>query len=417
VLAYHDRSDGGLAVTLVEMAFAGGCGLDVDIAALGGDPRAALFAEELGAVLEVRAGDVDAVIATLGGHGLGGYVHRIGRPVSGHSITLRRGGETLLAADRFVLRAAWSDTTWRLQGLRDDSTCADEEHAARLDADDPGLTASLSFDAADDIAAPFVARGARPRVAILREQGVNGQVEMAAAFTRAGFDAVDVHTTDLIEGRDDLSAYRGVVGCGGFSFGDVLGAGEGWAKSLLYNARARAALEHFLGRADTFALGVCNGCQMFSALREIVPGAELWPRFVRNRSEQFEGRLSLVEIQDSPSLFFRGMAGSRLPVAVAHGEGRVEPTDIPHLAAIEDSGLVAARFVDGRGEVAASYPANPNGSPGGITALTTPDGRATILMPHPERVFRSALMSWHPDGWGEDSPWMRMFRNARVWVG
>jgi phosphoribosylformylglycinamidine synthase len=417
VLAYHDRSDGGLAVTLVEMAFAGGCGLDVDIAALGGDPRAALFAEELGAVLEVRAGDVDAVIATLGGHGLGGHVHRIGRPVSGHSITLRRGGETLLAADRFVLRAAWSDTTWRLQGLRDDSTCADEEHAARLDADDPGLTASLSFDAADDIAAPFVARGARPRVAILREQGVNGQVEMAAAFTRAGFDAVDVHTTDLIEGRDDLSAYRGVVGCGGFSFGDVLGAGEGWAKSLLYNARARAALEHFLGRADTFALGVCNGCQMFSALREIVPGAELWPRFVRNRSEQFEGRLSLVEIQDSPSLFFRGMAGSRLPVAVAHGEGRVEPTDIPHLAAIEDSGLVAARFVDGRGEVAASYPANPNGSPGGITALTTPDGRATILMPHPERVFRSALMSWHPDGWGEDSPWMRMFRNARVWVG
>jgi phosphoribosylformylglycinamidine synthase len=417
VLAYHDRSDGGLAVTLVEMAFAGGCGLDVDIAALGGDPRAALFAEELGAVLEVRAGDVDAVIATLGGHGLGGHVHRIGRPVSGHSITLRRGGETLLAADRFVLRAAWSDTTWRLQGLRDDSTCADEEHAARLDADDPGLTASLSFDAADDIAAPFVARGARPRVAILREQGVNGQVEMAAAFTRAGFDAVDVHTTDLIEGRDDLSAYRGVVGCGGFSFGDVLGAGEGWAKSLLYNARARAALEHFLGRADTFALGVCNGCQMFSALREIVPGAELWPRFVRNRSEQFEGRLSLVEIQDSPSLFFRGMAGSRLPVAVAHGEGRVEPTDIAHLAAIEDSGLVAARFVDGRGEVAASYPANPNGSPGGITALTTPDGRATILMPHPERVFRSALMSWHPDGWGEDSPWMRMFRNARVWVG
>jgi phosphoribosylformylglycinamidine synthase len=417
VLAYHDRSDGGLAVTLVEMAFAGGCGLDVDIAALGGDPRAALFAEELGAVLEVRAGDVDAVIATLGGHGLGGHVHRIGRPVSGHSITLRRGGETLLAADRFVLRAAWSDTTWRLQGLRDDSTCANEEHAARLDADDPGLTASLSFDAADDIAAPFVARGARPRVAILREQGVNGQVEMAAAFTRAGFDAVDVHTTDLIEGRDDLSAYRGVVGCGGFSFGDVLGAGEGWAKSLLYNARARAALEHFLGRADTFALGVCNGCQMFSALREIVPGAELWPRFVRNRSEQFEGRLSLVEIQDSPSLFFRGMAGSRLPVAVAHGEGRVEPTDIAHLAAIEDSGLVAARFVDGRGEVAASYPANPNGSPGGITALTTPDGRATILMPHPERVFRSALMSWHPDGWGEDSPWMRMFRNARVWVG
>jgi phosphoribosylformylglycinamidine synthase len=417
VLAYHDRSDGGLAVTLIEMAFAGGCGLDVDIAALGGDPRAALFAEELGAVLEVRADDVDAVVVALGGHGLAGHVHRLGRPVPGRSITLRRGDETVLAADRLALRGAWSDTTWRLQGLRDDSTCADEEHAARLDADDPGLTAALSFDAGSDVAAPFIAKGVRPRVAILREQGVNGQVEMAAAFTRAGFDAVDVHTTDLIEGRDDLSAYRGVVGCGGFSFGDVLGAGEGWAKSLLYNARARAALERFLGRADTFALGVCNGCQMFSALREIVPGAGLWPRFVRNRSEQFEGRLSLVEIQESPSLFFRGMAGSRLPVAVAHGEGRVEPTDDGHLAAIEASGLVAARFVDGRGAVAQRYPANPNGSPGGITALTTPDGRATILMPHPERVFRSPLLSWHPDGWGEDSPWMRMFRNARVWVG
>jgi phosphoribosylformylglycinamidine synthase len=416
VLAYHDRSDGGLAVTLVEMAFAGGCGLEVDVEALGGETRAALFAEELGAVLEVRAGDVDGVIAALARHGLAGAVHRLGRPVPGRSITVRRGGEVVLAADRVELRRAWSDTTWRLQAMRDDATCADEEHAARLDVEDPGLTAVLTFDAGDDVAAPFVARGARPRVAILREQGVNGQVEMAAAFTRAGFDAVDVHTTDLIEGRDDLASYRGIVGCGGFSFGDVLGAGEGWAKSLLYNARARAALERFLGRADTFALGVCNGCQMFSALREIVPGAGLWPRFVRNRSEQFEGRLSLVEIQDSPSLFFRGMAGSRLPVAVAHGEGRVEPADDAHLAAIEASGLVAARFVDGRGAVARTYPANPNGSPGGVTALTTPDGRATILMPHPERVFRSALLSWHPDGWGEDSPWMRMFRNARAWV-
>jgi phosphoribosylformylglycinamidine synthase len=417
LLAYHDRSDGGLAVTLVEMAFAGGCGLDVDIAPLGGAPLAALFAEELGAVVEVRAEDVAAVIAAFERHGLGGLVHGLGRPVSGRRVAIRRGADVLIDADRLDLRRAWSDTTHRMQALRDDASCADEEHAARLDPDDPGLTASLVFDPAEDIAAPFIARGARPRVAILREQGVNSHVEMAAAFTRAGFEAVDVHSTDLIEGRDDLTSYRGIVGCGGFSFGDVLGAGEGWAKSMLYNARARAALERFFGRTDTFSLGVCNGCQMFSALREIVPGASLWPRFVRNRSEQFEGRLVLVEIQDSPSLFFAGMAGSRIPIAVAHGEGLVEVDSEEHLGAIDGSGLVAARFVDGRGAIAERYPANPNGSPRGITALTTPDGRSTILMPHPERVFRSALLSWRPEGWGEDSPWMRMFRNARTWVG
>jgi phosphoribosylformylglycinamidine synthase len=416
LLAYHDRSDGGLLVTLVEMAFAGGSGLDVDVAPLGGDPLAALFAEELGAVLQVRAADVPRVREAFAAHGLVEHVHVLGRP-EGRNVVIRRGAEVLLDESRTSLRAAWSHTTHQMQRLRDDAACADEEHAARLDADDPGLSVHLTFDLDADIAAPFVARGVRPRVAILREQGVNGQVEMAAAFTRAGFDAVDVHMTDLIEGRHDLADMKGLVACGGFSYGDVLGAGEGWAKSALYNARARAALERFFHRTDTFTLGVCNGCQMMAALKSLVPGAERWPRFVRNRSEQFEARLSLVEIQPSASLLFAGMAGTRAPVAVAHGEGRVEVGSDAELAALEEAGLVAARFVDNRGAVATRYPANPNGSPAGITSVTTPDGRATILMPHPERVFRSVLLSWHPRGWREDSPWMRMFRNARVWVG
>ena len=303
-----------------------------------------------------------------------------------------------------------------MQRLRDDPACADEEHAARL-GDGLGLTAVCPFDPADDVAAPMIARGARPRIAILREQGVNGQVEMAAAFTRAGFDAVDVHMTDLIEGRDDLGGYRGLVACGGFSFGDVLGAGLGWAKSALHDPRARAALTGFFARPDTFSLGVCNGCQMMAALAELIPGAARWPRFVKNRSEQFEGRLSLVEIAPSPSIFFAGMAGARLPIAVAHGEGRAELDDDAHLGALERAGLVCARFVEPDGAVAERYPANPNGSPHGITAVTTDDGRATILMPHPERVFRTVQLSWHPPAWGEDSPWLRMFRNARVWVG
>jgi len=305
--------------------------------------------------------------------------------------------------------------THAIQRLRDDPTCADEEHAARLDPERAPLSADVPFAIGDDIAAPLIATGARPRVAILRDQGVNGQVEMAAAFTRAGFDAVDVHTTDLIAGRDDLASYRGVVACGGFSFGDVLGAGLGWAKSILYNPRARAALAAFFARADTFTLGVCNGCQMMAGLRELIPGAEAWPRFVRNRSEQFEGRLALVEIVPSPSLFFTEMAGARLPIAVAHGEGRAELDDDAHRIRLD--GLIAGRWVDGNGMVATRYPDNPNGSPDGITALTTPDGRATIVMPHPERVFRTAQLSWHPPDWPEDSPWMRMFRNARVWCG
>jgi phosphoribosylformylglycinamidine synthase len=415
VAAYHDRSDGGLAVTLAELAFAGGVGLDVDVAPLGDDPMAALFAEELGAVLAVPRANMDGVQAVLGRHHLLAHSHTIGRTVATDKVTIRRGGERLVDTTRTALRGRWSAVTNAIQTLRDDPTCAEEEHATRLDPERAPLSVDVPFPPGEDIAAPLIATGARPRVAILRDQGVNGQIEMAAAFTRAGFDAIDVHTTDLIEGRDDLVSYRGIVACGGFSFGDVLGAGLGWAKSILYNPRARAALAQFFARPDTFSLGVCNGCQMMAGLKQLVPGAEAWPRFVRNRSEQFEGRLATVELVASPSVFFAGMAGARLPIAVAHGEGRAELDDDLHRLRLEP--LVAGRWVDGRGHVATRYPDNPNGSPDGICALTTADGRATIIMPHPERVFRTAQLSWHPPDWPEDSPWMRMFRNARVWVG
>jgi phosphoribosylformylglycinamidine synthase len=417
LVAYHDRSDGGLLVTLLEMAFAGGAGLEVDLSALAGEPLPLLFNEELGAVLQVPAAESARVIIALRAAGLADCVHRIGRPVPGDRVVVRSGGRTLLDASRAELRGVWSETTHAMQALRDDPTCADEEQAGRCDAADPGLHAHLTFDPAQDVAAPYVNTGARPRVAILREQGVNGQLEMAAAFDRAGFDAVDVHMSDLLEGRVALDGFRGLAACGGFSYGDVLGAGEGWAKSILFNARARRALTTFMTRPDAFALGVCNGCQMLSNLHELIPGAGGWPRFVRNRSEQFEARLSLVEILESPSVLLRGMAGSRLPIAVAHGEGRAEFQSPAQRAALEEQGLVAARFVDHHGRPAARYPENPNGSPGGITALTTPDGRVTILMPHPERVFRAVQFSWRPAGWGEDGPWMRLFRNARAWVG
>jgi phosphoribosylformylglycinamidine synthase len=301
-----------------------------------------------------------------------------------------------------------------MQRLRDDPACADEEQTARLDEDDPGLSWQLAFDPGDDIAAPMIAAGRRPRIAVLREQGVNSQVEMAAAFDRAGFSAIDVHMTDLIDGGATLAGFHGLVACGGFSYGDVLGAGEGWAKSILFNPRARELFEDWFGRDDRFTLGVCNGCQMLAALAELIPGAGCWPRFRRNRSEQFEGRLALVEIADSRSPFFTGMAGSRLPIAVAHGEGRAEfrtPADERAAAA-----LTVLRFVDNRGRVATRYPANPNGSPQGLAGLASEDGRVTIMMPHPERVFRTAQNSWHPANAGEDSGWMRIFRNARHWL-
>jgi phosphoribosylformylglycinamidine synthase len=339
----------------------------------------------------------------------------VGAPEVGDHIVVTREGVVLLDESRVDLHRAWSRTTHAMQRLRDNPEAADQEHDRILDASDPGLVPRLTFDPAEDIAAPLIATGARPRVAILREQGVNGHIEMAAAFDRAGFDARDVHMTDIIAGRVSLTGFNGIVAGGGFSYGDVLGAGEGWAKSILFNARAREGFAAFFARGDSFALGVCNGCQMMGNLHELIPGTDHWPHFVRNRSEQFEGRLVLVEVQRSPSLFFSGMEGSRIPVPVAHGEGYAEFRDASQLAAAE--ALVSLRFVDHAGRSTERYPYNPNGSPRGITGLTTADGRFTILMPHPERSFRTVQMSWHPEPWGEDSPWMRLFRNARKWVG
>ena len=416
LLAYHDRSDGGLLATLCEMAFAGGCGLQADLDALGDDPVRALFNEELGCVLQVRSSDLDRVTLELEAAGLGACSHVIGALRDDDRIVFSGAGRELLGRTRVEWRALWSDTTYRMQRLRDDPDCAEEERDARVDPADPGLRPRIGFDPAHDVAAPWIARGARPRLAVLREQGVNGQVEMAAAFTRAGFDAVDVHMSDLTEGRADLASFRGLVACGGFSYGDVLGAGEGWAKSILFNPRARESFAAFFERDDSFALGVCNGCQLLSNLKPLIPGAEHWPRFVRNRSERFEARLSLVEILPSPSLLLQGMHGARLPIAVAHGEGRVEFADPEDREASERDGLVVLRFADNRAGVAERYPANPNGSAGGITGLTTRDGRVTVMMPHPERVFRGVQQSWCPDDWGEDAPWLRLFRNARVWV-
>jgi phosphoribosylformylglycinamidine synthase len=327
------------------------------------------------------------------------------------------GGRDVLCEKRIDLHRAWSETTYRMQSLRDNPQCAFEEYDRILDAADPGITPVLTYHPSQNISAPLIATGVRPRMAILREQGVNGQIEMAAAFDRAGFAAIDVHMSDIIAGRVSLADFKGFAACGGFSYGDVLGAGEGWAKSILFNARARDEFEAFFHRDGTFALGVCNGCQMMSNLSTLIPGATAWPHFVKNKSEQFEARVATLEIQPSPSLFFTGMAGSRLPVAVAHGEGYAEFADATALKAAQP--LVALRFVDNAGQVTERYPLNPNGSPQGITGLTTPDGRFTILMPHPERVFRTAQNSWHPAGdkaWGEDGPWLRMFRNARQWV-
>ncbi|MCC6302742.1 MAG: phosphoribosylformylglycinamidine synthase, partial [Gammaproteobacteria bacterium] len=417
LLAYHDRSDGGLFATVCEMAFAAHAGVGIELDALGDDPIAALFSEELGAVIQVRHSDTDAVLDWLHGAGLGHHSHVIGTLGEEDRIVFTHGGREVLADSRVDLQRAWSETSWRMQSLRDDPVAAQEEYDRLLDRGDPGLNARLGFDPEENIAAPYIRSGARPRVAILREQGVNGQVEMAAAFDRAGFDGFDVHMSDILSGRTRLAGFQGLAACGGFSYGDVLGAGGGWAKAILFNARARDEFAAFFARPDSFGLGVCNGCQMMSQLHELIPGAELWPRFVRNASEQFEARLALVEVLPSPSLFFAGMAGSRLPIAVAHGEGRVEFRDGQTEAAVRKAGLVPLRYVENRGEAAARYPANPNGSPGGLTGFTTRDGRFTILMPHPERVFRAVQHSWRPREWGEDGPWLRLFRNARAWLG
>ena len=417
LLAYHDRSDGGLFSTITEMAFAGHCGVSVKLDQLGHDDFAALYSEELGAVIQVRTEDKEAVLNTLAGHGLTTNVMVIGSLNTLDRIAFTRDGNEVLAAPRSEYRSIWAETTLKMQSLRDNSACAQEEFELKLDDNDPGLNVQLSFDINEDVAAPYIARGVQPRMAILREQGVNSQQEMAAAFNRAGFSAIDVHMSDILSGDVQLADFAGLVACGGFSYGDVLGAGEGWAKSILFNGQAREQFQTFFDRQNSFALGVCNGCQMLSTLHELIPGTDLWPRFVRNKSERFEARFSLVEVQKNNSLFLNDLAGSRMPIAVSHGEGRVEVKDAQHLAAIEASGNVALRFVNNYGENTEQYPANPNGSPNGITGLTSQDGRVTIMMPHPERVFRTVANSWHPDEWQEDSPWMRMFRNVRKQLG
>ncbi len=414
LLAYHDRSDGGLFAALCEMAFAGRCGVTVELDDLGEDPLAVLFSEELGAVIQVRHSDTDYVLKTFHDVGLGHHTHVIGGLNGDDRIEFLRGGRPLVAARREVFQQAWSETTREMQALRDNPACAEEEFARIADGADPGISPKLGFDPSENPAAPLIATGARPAMAILREQGVNGQVEMANAFTRAGFDCVDVHMSDILSGDVTLDRFRGLVACGGFSYGDVLGAGEGWAKSILFNPRARDQFAAFFHRAETFSLGVCNGCQMLSNLHELIPGTEHWPRFVRNRSEQFEARFVTVRVEPSASILLQGMEGSHLPIAVAHGEGRAEFADDGQLAAAAPQ--VTLRYVENGGETAVRYPANPNGSPEGITGLTSGDGRVTIMMPHPERVTRTVQHSWHPADWGEDGPWARLFRNARLWV-
>lgn len=417
ILAYHDRSDGGLIVTLLEMAFAGHCGLDIDISALGKQVIASLFTEELGAVIQVSESELASVKTCFEAFGLTQHIYDLGYALCGNEIVIRHDDQVIYNQTRSTLRTWWAETTWQMQRMRDNPACADSEHHAKQIEQDPGLNVKLTFDPSQDIAAPYIMKGIKPKIAILREQGVNSHVEMAAAFYRAGFDAFDVHMTDLLSGKTTLDNFNALVACGGFSYGDVLGAGEGWAKSILFNERVRQEFVSFFHRQDTLSLGVCNGCQMMSNLKDLIPGADLWPRFVRNLSERFEARFSLVKIEQSTSLLFEGMVGSHMPIAVSHGEGHVEVKDLTHLQALEASNQIAMRFIDNFGSVTESYPANPNGSPNGITSVTTKDGRSTIMMPHPERVFRTVSNSWHPDNWGEDSPWMRIFRNARKQLG
>jgi len=419
LLAYHDRSDGGLLVTALEMAFAGHCGLNLFLDGLAdssADIAAILFNEELGAVIQVRQDDTPDVLAQFSAAGLGDCVSVIGQPVNNDEVGISFNGDPVFGGQRRLLHRQWAETSYQIQRLRDNVECAEQEFDVLLEEDNPGLSVKVGFDVNDDISAPYIKKNIRPQVAVLREQGVNGQVEMAAAFDRAGFNAIDVHMSDILAGRVDLDEFKGLVACGGFSYGDVLGAGEGWAKSALFNTRARDAFQGFFERQDSFTLGVCNGCQMLSNLRELIPGSEAWPHFVRNRSEQFEARVAMVQVQDSPSIFLQGMAGSRMPIAIAHGEGHAEFASQDALIQADVSGSVAIRFVDNHGKVTEKYPANPNGSPRGIGGMTTRDGRVTILMPHPERVFRAVQNSWRPEEWNEDGAWMRIFRNARVWV-
>lgn len=416
LLAYHDRSDGGLFTTLCEMSFAGHVGLDIRLDLLAEDEShfaRELFNEELGAVIQVNTSDTEAVLQQFTAAGLGEHTLVIGSLNQDDHIRFTFNDKAVLENTRSYYHQLWAETSYRMQALRDNSECAEEEFAQLQDAADPGLSVKLSFDHNEDIAAPYIAKGVKPKVAVLREQGVNGQIEMAAAFTRAGFSAVDVHMSDLMSGRAKLEQFNALVACGGFSYGDVLGAGEGWAKSILFNPVVRDQFAAFFQDPDTLALGVCNGCQMLSNLATLIPGTEHWPHFVRNRSEQFESRLARVEVQASASLFLQGMEGSVIPVAVAHGEGRAEFSNGQKLTALLANQQVSLRYVDNYGLSTMSYPANPNGSPEAVSGVCSDSGRVTIMMPHPERVYRAVQNSWHPKHWDEDAPWLRLFRNAR----
>jgi phosphoribosylformylglycinamidine synthase len=442
VLAYHDRSDGGLLATVAEMAFAGHTGVSLNIDMLCYDYNAqdwdaynirasqvavqrneltlkALFSEEAGAVIQVPTAERDAVMQVLRAAGLSKHSHVIGSPNTTDTLEVFRDGNRIWSRPRAELGALWSDVSYRIAMRRDNPACAKAELELWSDARDPGLSPQVQFDPQQDVAAPFIGKGVRPRVAILREQGCNSQVEMAWAFDKAGFEAVDVHMTDLQAGTADLASFKGLVAVGGFSYGDTLGAGEGWARSILFNTQLSDQFAQYFGRSDTFGLGVCNGCQMMAALATMIPGAENWPRFTRNQSEKYEARFSLVEVLESPSLFFKGMAGATIPVAVAHGEGFANFSRQGN----EQAALAALRFVDHKGQATEAYPFNPNGSPKGLTSVTTADGRFTVLMPHPERVTRNVMMSWSPPSWGPNdskgayTPWMRFFQNARVAIG
>ena len=410
--AYHDRSDGGVLISLLEMAFAARTGLDIQLPS-GVDALAYLFNEELGAVIQVALSDRSPIMERLDAAGLTATI--IARVNDSHTVTITQDEQLIFTDTRGNLQSRWAEVSYKMQRLRDNPSCAEQEFASIQNNKDQGLTTRLYFDINDDISAPYVNLGEKPKIAILREQGVNSQNEMAAAFMQAGFTAIDVHMSEILNGKLSLEDFKGIAACGGFSYGDVLGAGEGWAKSILFNARAQACFGTFFSRTDTFGLGVCNGCQMMTSLKALIPGADNWPRFVRNQSEQFEARFSLVQIQPSESILFSGMAGSHMPIAVSHGEGRADISSSAAQSLLE-SGRVAVRFIDHALAFSAPYPANPNGSPAGITGLTNIDGRFTVMMPHPERVVRTVQNPWHPPDWQDNSPWLRMFRNARAWV-
>lgn len=415
ILAYHDRSDGGLFVTVAEMCFAGQCGVNILLNDLGGDPIKVLFTEEIGVVIQVQHKHTETVLQLLYRHALTECVHMLGTVNTSDEIKLYFHQEIIFSEKRVLLQKAWSETSYHIQRLRDNPACADEEHES-LGASNPGLFTNITFDSEEDITAPYLNLQVKPKVAVLREQGSNGQIEMAAAFHQAGFNVYDVHLTDVIAGRRTLSEFNGMAVCGGFSYGDVLGAGQGWAKSILFHDELCKAFEAFFANTHNFVLGVCNGCQMLSQLKSIIPGAAFFPEFKKNRSEQFEARFSMVKINESPSLFFKDMQGSQLPSVISHGEGFAVFANSNDMKKAKEQQLIAMQLIDNFGRVTERYPANPNGSGEGVTALTNQDGRITIMMPHPERTFRSVQNSWHPTQWGEYSPWMRMFRNARVWM-